>query len=193
MDIYAIKDLRWKMIKYSFDKHKRLRTVSVLWGVQFNAGVTRSLKRSIYCIFKLFSIQSRMFLSCGMRLGKKIDWNFRGFCSKCWSGCCIKFNAARLHWEVRQQRPWSVSNNWKHGLWQHLMRHYLWWPTMIMISVMDGRNGRSWYHWPYLLQYYNWSTRYNSTSELRNATDQCHCQVRACQLTKRGCHLPTNN
>ena len=130
MDIYAIKDLRWKMIKYSFDKHKRLRTVSVLWGVQFNAGVTRSLKRSIYCIFKLFSIQSRMFLSCGMKLGKKIDWNFRGFCSKCWNGCCIKFNAARLHWEVRQQRPWFVSNNWKHGLWQHLMRHYLWWPTM---------------------------------------------------------------
>lgn len=31
----------------------------------------------------------------------------------------------------------------------------------------------------------------NSTSELRNATDHCDCQVRSYQLTKRGCHLTT--
>ena len=31
----------------------------------------------------------------------------------------------------------------------------------------------------------------NSTSELRNATDHCHCQVRPYPLTKKGCHLTT--
>ena len=31
----------------------------------------------------------------------------------------------------------------------------------------------------------------NSTSELRNATDHRHCQVRPDQLTKKGCHLTT--
>ena len=31
----------------------------------------------------------------------------------------------------------------------------------------------------------------NSTSELRNATDHRHCQVRPDRLTKKGCHLTT--